>query len=53
MFFSIIGLHEPHIMMEYQKLIRLQRTAFDTQYSIIPPFHYSIGSLTANSTPLG
>jgi hypothetical protein len=24
-----------------------------TQYSIFPPFHYSMGYLTANTTPLG
>ena len=28
-------------------------SAFDPQYSIFPPFHYSMGSLTANTTPLG
>jgi hypothetical protein len=27
-------------------------SAFDPQYSIFPPFHYSMGSLTANTTPL-
>jgi hypothetical protein len=36
-----------------QKLIRLRRTAFHTQYSIIPPFHYSIGYRTLSNTHLG
>ncbi len=28
-------------------------SVFHTQYSIFPPFHYSMGSLTANTTSLG
>jgi hypothetical protein len=28
-------------------------SVFDTQYSNIPPFHYSIGRLKVNSTPFG
>jgi hypothetical protein len=28
-------------------------SAFDTQYSIVPRFHYSMGCLTAKTTPLG
>jgi hypothetical protein len=27
-------------------------SAFDSQYSIFPPFHYSMGYLTATTTPL-
>jgi hypothetical protein len=30
-----------------------QSSAFDSQYSIFPPFHYSMGYLTATTTPLG
>jgi len=36
-----------------QKLIRLRRTAFHTQYSITPAFHYSIGYRTVSNTHLG
>jgi hypothetical protein len=28
-------------------------SAFNSQCSIIPPFHYSTGCLTADTTPLG
>jgi len=31
------------ILLAKKRLIRLRRTVFKTQYSIIPKFHYSIG----------
>jgi len=40
------------IQLVKQRLILLRRTVFKSQYSIIPPFHYSMGHLTTEATPL-
>jgi hypothetical protein len=41
-------------MMEYWNTgFGGMRSAFHTQYSIVPPFHHSKDYLTANTTPTG
>ena len=37
------------IQLVRQRLIRLRRTDFKVQFSIIPPFHFSIGRLKVKS----